>query len=170
MAMWEANCSWPAASWTSYADSPAISSGVRPSSSAIRSLDHSVRPSPSSNQMPSVLASTRYRNSLGSELMGTIISCARGCRSDSGEPVAGAGTHAGPHPAGAALRCAAVARGGVEPPTYRFSVDRSYQLSYLAEARGTLPEARRGTKTGAARLPGPAAPPLCCAGSPAPIV
>src|SRR5690349_14240650 len=25
-----------------------------------------------------------------------------------------------------------VARGGVEPPTYRFSVDRSYQLSYLA--------------------------------------
>lgn len=25
-----------------------------------------------------------------------------------------------------------VARGGVEPPTYRFSVGRSYQLSYLA--------------------------------------
>jgi hypothetical protein len=28
-----------------------------------------------------------------------------------------------------------VARGGVEPPTFRFSVGRSYQLSYLAEAR-----------------------------------
>ena len=27
-----------------------------------------------------------------------------------------------------------VARGGVEPPTYRFSVGRSYQLSYLAVA------------------------------------
>ncbi len=26
-----------------------------------------------------------------------------------------------------------VARGGVEPPTYRFSVGRSYQLSYLAK-------------------------------------
>ena len=26
-----------------------------------------------------------------------------------------------------------VARGGVEPPTFRFSVGRSYQLSYLAE-------------------------------------
>jgi hypothetical protein len=26
-----------------------------------------------------------------------------------------------------------VARGGVEPPTYRFSGGRSYQLSYLAE-------------------------------------
>jgi hypothetical protein len=30
----------------------------------------------------------------------------------------------------------AVARGGVEPPTYRFSVGRSYQLSYLAEPGG----------------------------------
>src|SRR5690606_35445630 len=28
---------------------------------------------------------------------------------------------------------ALVARGGVEPPTFRFSVGRSYQLSYLAE-------------------------------------
>jgi hypothetical protein len=28
-----------------------------------------------------------------------------------------------------------VARGGVEPPTFRFSVGRSYQLSYLADAR-----------------------------------
>jgi hypothetical protein len=26
-----------------------------------------------------------------------------------------------------------VARGGVEPPTYRFSGGRSYQLSYLAK-------------------------------------
>ena len=25
-----------------------------------------------------------------------------------------------------------MARGGVEPPTFRFSVGRSYQLSYLA--------------------------------------
>ena len=32
------------------------------------------------------------------------------------------------------LRCngSVVARGGVEPPTFRFSVGRSYQLSYLA--------------------------------------
>ena len=30
-----------------------------------------------------------------------------------------------------------VARGGVEPPTFRFSVGRSYQLSYLA-AHGAL--------------------------------
>ena len=29
--------------------------------------------------------------------------------------------------------CRAVARGGVEPPTFRFSVGRSYQLSYLAD-------------------------------------
>ena len=28
---------------------------------------------------------------------------------------------------------ALVARGGIEPPTYRFSGGRSYQLSYLAE-------------------------------------
>ena len=31
-----------------------------------------------------------------------------------------------------------VARGGVEPPTFRFSVGRSYQLSYLAVKGGTL--------------------------------
>ena len=31
-----------------------------------------------------------------------------------------------------ALRLLLVARGGVEPPTFRFSVGRSYQLSYLA--------------------------------------
>ena len=30
-----------------------------------------------------------------------------------------------------------VARGGVEPPTYRFSVGRSYQLSYLARPETT---------------------------------
>src|SRR5262249_36974923 len=29
-------------------------------------------------------------------------------------------------------RSSEVARGGVEPPTFRFSVGRSYQLSYLA--------------------------------------
>jgi hypothetical protein len=34
----------------------------------------------------------------------------------------------------------AVARGGVEPPTYRFSVGRSSQLSYLAGPSGTLPD------------------------------
>ena len=32
-----------------------------------------------------------------------------------------------------------VARGGVEPPTFRFSVGRSYQLSYLA---GQVPATR----------------------------
>lgn len=30
-----------------------------------------------------------------------------------------------------------VARGGVEPPTFRFSVGRSYQLSYLAVLLGS---------------------------------
>ncbi len=39
------------------------------------------------------------------------------------------------------LRCSevigkVVARGGVEPPTFRFSVGRSYQLSYLAGRAG----------------------------------
>ena len=38
-----------------------------------------------------------------------------------------------------------VARGGVEPPTFRFSVGRSYQLSYLAEQSGSL---RSATPTG----------------------
>ena len=51
-----------------------------------------------------------------------------------------------------------VARGGVEPPTFRFSVGRSYQLSYLAvlaETPGptggaTIPERqeRRGIGVG----------------------
>ena len=38
-----------------------------------------------------------------------------------------------------------VARGGIEPPTFRFSVGRSYQLSYLAVAR---PRWRGATLTG----------------------
>jgi hypothetical protein len=49
-----------------------------------------------------------------------------------------------------------VARGGVEPPTFRFSVGRSYQLSYLAwvalptqERESTLPERSTGPETGA---------------------
>ena len=32
-----------------------------------------------------------------------------------------------------------VARGGVEPPTFRVSVGRSYQLSYLAPQQGGVP-------------------------------
>ena len=36
-----------------------------------------------------------------------------------------------------------VARGGVEPPTFRFSVGRSYQLSYLTRIAG------RGRSSGA---------------------
>src|SRR4051812_3607635 len=41
-----------------------------------------------------------------------------------------------------------VARGGVEPPTFRFSVGRSYQLSYLAgTTNGTTgPEPRAGPR------------------------
>ena len=35
-----------------------------------------------------------------------------------------------------------VARGGVEPPTFRFSVGRSYQLSYLAVRAGHGPRVR----------------------------
>ena len=35
------------------------------------------------------------------------------------------------------LRFREVARGGVEPPTFRFSVGRSYQLSYLAGSTRT---------------------------------
>src|SRR3954451_347780 len=38
-----------------------------------------------------------------------------------------------------------VARGGVEPPTFRFSVGRSYQLSYLAGRAANRP---RATPTG----------------------
>lgn len=42
-----------------------------------------------------------------------------------------------------------VARGGVEPPTYRFSGGRSYQLSYLAPARLARSQtSNRATQTG----------------------
>lgn len=37
-----------------------------------------------------------------------------------------------------------MARGGVEPPTYRFSGGRSYQLSYLAMEKKSDPD---GTRT-----------------------
>jgi hypothetical protein len=37
-----------------------------------------------------------------------------------------------------------MARGGVEPPTYRFSGGRSYQLSYLAMKQESDPD---GTRT-----------------------
>jgi hypothetical protein len=40
-----------------------------------------------------------------------------------------------------------VARGGVEPPTFRFSVGRSYQLSYLAMTQGWNPCDPDGTRT-----------------------
>ena len=54
-----------------------------------------------------------------------------------------------------------VARGGVEPPTFRFSVGRSYQLSYLAGAPSpgakrvhTIPEGFGALETGGApRMP-----------------
>ena len=55
-----------------------------------------------------------------------------------------------------------VARGGVEPPTFRFSVGRSYQLSYLAGAPSpgakrvhTIPEGFGALETGG--VPGAAA-------------
>ncbi len=41
-----------------------------------------------------------------------------------------------------------VARGGVEPPTYRFSGGRSYQLSYLAVAGAGAPTRGGATQTG----------------------
>src|SRR5688500_142330 len=41
-----------------------------------------------------------------------------------------------------------VARGGVEPPTYRFSVGRSYQLSYLAKRGKPYLRTRTQGKTG----------------------
>jgi hypothetical protein len=41
-----------------------------------------------------------------------------------------------------------VARGGVEPPTFRFSVGRSYQLSYLAVRASCSPLYDRATQTG----------------------
>ena len=44
-----------------------------------------------------------------------------------------------------------VARGGVEPPTYRFSVGRSYQLSYLAGRGERLPDVRGVPRIGLVR-------------------
>jgi hypothetical protein len=41
-----------------------------------------------------------------------------------------------------------VARGGVEPPTYRFSGGRSYQLSYLAGRPDETPNHGGATQTG----------------------
>lgn len=41
-----------------------------------------------------------------------------------------------------------VARDGVEPSTFRFSVGRSYQLSYLAETRVELADSGVATLTG----------------------
>ena len=45
------------------------------------------------------------------------------------------------------LQLFAVARGGVEPPTFRFSGGRSYQLSYLAVRVRHMPTAL-ATQTG----------------------
>lgn len=41
-----------------------------------------------------------------------------------------------------------VARGGVEPPTFRFSVGRSYQLSYLAVLGSWYPPAEIAAEPG----------------------
>ena len=41
-----------------------------------------------------------------------------------------------------------MARGGGEPPTYRFSGGRSYQLSYLAGTRHFEPPGGGATQTG----------------------
>jgi hypothetical protein len=49
------------------------------------------------------------------------------------------------HPADLRKHTNLVARGGVEPPTYRFSGGRSYQLSYLAPERERAPR-RRATQ------------------------
>ena len=49
-----------------------------------------------------------------------------------------------------------VARGGVEPPTYRFSVGRSYQLSYLAgpEDQASGPATPTGLEPAASAVTG----------------
>jgi hypothetical protein len=57
-----------------------------------------------------------------------------------GSPCPGDET-SGDAPGASPLIADLVARGGVEPPTYRFSGGRSYQLSYLARSSG------RGTRT-----------------------
>ena len=71
-----------------------------------------------------------------------------------------------PQARGPDLRSRVVARGGVEPPTFRFSVGRSYQLSYLAKPRKPY---RRGAmaKNSASALPFGPDPPraLCWCGS-----
>jgi hypothetical protein len=76
-----------------------------------------------------------------SPYLGTI--CAQTGGSSPGQlSVVGCGQ---PSPGGHRCRSEAswvVARGGVEPPTFRFSVGRSYQLSYLAGLRGRLVEGR----------------------------
>lgn len=56
----------------------------------------------------------------------------------------------------AALVVRQVARGGIEPPTYRFSVGRSYQLSYLAVA--SRPGATLSQLAANARFPDDFAP------------
>ena len=47
-----------------------------------------------------------------------------------------------------AVRLLLVARGGVEPPTFRFSVGRSYQLSYLALHEAGCDRQKSATPTG----------------------
>ena len=47
-----------------------------------------------------------------------------------------------------AVRLILVARGGVEPPTFRFSVGRSYQLSYLALQKLSATGKKSATPTG----------------------
>src|SRR6185312_11976138 len=49
---------------------------------------------------------------------------------------------------GLCLTLLSVARGGVEPPTFRFSGGRSYQLSYLAVDGAGAPTGRGATQTG----------------------
>ena len=56
-----------------------------------------------------------------------------GCRSVRPDQTARAGTPKRPDRDAIGRFGLRVARGGVEPPTYRFSVGRSYQLSYLAK-------------------------------------
>ena len=53
------------------------------------------------------------------------------------------------NPRAKALTCGfVVARGGVEPPTFRFSVGRSYQLSYLALQKLSATGKKSATPTG----------------------
>ena len=52
-----------------------------------------------------------------------------------------------------------VGRGGVEPPTYHFSGDRSYQLSYLPKQGATLPETHSVTESEGIEVPAMGAAP-----------